>query len=658
MISKIIPRRYQEKGKNAFLKWSETNNKLATVILPTGTGKTFQTAYCFAELRAKLGYLPKLLWTAHREELITQAVIALKNALPEVDIQIEMANQRASSNAQVIVGSIQTLHRQRKNIKDFCPEYIVVDEWHHYDEKNKTYHGLMERYPDAKFIGLTATPYRFSGGDLPLGNVLIEMNIGTAVANNYLVPPKGEILNSAANLTGVKTRAGDYAIDQLSKAVNIGARNKLIADRIFKAVKDEGRQGLLFGVDVAHAQAMAVILNQEVRVAQVYGHTDKEERREIMKRVHNREIDVLVNNLVLTEGFDVPHFNFVCVARPTKSMGLYCQIMGRGLRLSDDKDDCLIIDVFDKKKITQKRIGFSDVVAANDIEGDRRMTNAIFKENLPDELKNFPVFIKRPPGSQWLVDNETWFAPSWIIGDGKWVITWSKHEERVKSDKGEFVDFDFVPSARWLQREPMLVHHKLYGEGSLFEKVEAIGNFKATGFTKLNEVVVRVKFGDTVGTRDVLLKTLKKKNAIYEKRKLAKPIKKAFLICMTEDRCKGRVIALEQNGNSFAVVGSTLGDALTIDESVKAVSNSDDMTRIIEKQAKWRQYPISDKQRSLIKNFIAWGKIKDNIDISTLRRGDASLIMDQVNWTNVINDLFGADKRVNLIGYINKEDDV
>ena len=640
------PRRYQERAIENFLIWSgKLSERLATIILPTGVGKTATARWGLEKLYENAR--PKVLWGAHREELIDQAADELSK-IPGLNIEIEMAARRASADADIVVGSVQTLYRNRKNLQDFIPEIVVIDEWHHYHEKNKQYQGLWERFSDAKFVGLTATPYRFMGGDLPLGTKLIEMDIGTAVAHNYLVPPVPEALKSKISLAKVKTRAGDFAINELSEAVNVEARNRLIADRVIQAVKDEKRQGILFAVDVAHSKAMAELLRKEVRVGEVYGETNKDERRDLMERLRGGDVDVLCNNLVATEGFDVPHLSFVCMARPTKSLGLYTQAMGRGLRLSDGKSDCLVIDVFDLVKIAQKRVTYSDVASAGDIDGSRRRSPAIMKEDLAETIENFPVVMRLGRKERWTVDEETWFAPAWILDTNQWVISWVKNSERTKTDAYEYTPINYTPRQMELRVSPMLVYHNKFGEGVAHDIIYG---------TSDNYLVVL--FGGAIGTKNIPISMLKKRQVRFEKKKLDKPIRRAFYIIMNDDRTSGRMISMmEEERGKFKIMSDIKGDLTTIDECVRAVAAEDDMVSIVRSDAKWRARPISRKQREILSNAMLWGKVEEDIDIDSLNMGECSAIIDQLVWRDTINRLFGAYKRTDLVGYDKDLEDV
>jgi len=394
-------RRYQERCVDNFLAWYNTSSslqsihdRLATIILAMGLGKTF-TSITGVQRLYQSGKRIKVLWAVHREELVNQARDEFLELIPDANIQVEIAENRATSDAEIIVGSVQTLSRTRKNIKEFEPDLIIVDEWHHYHEKNNQYHGLLEKYSNAKILGLTATPYRFMGGELPVGQVLINVDISKGIQHGYLCKPRPETVYTNTSIANVSTRAGDFAIDELSHVVNNNERNKLICDRLVKAVKEEGRMGILYAASVEHSKSLCKLLQESgIRVVELYGDTPKDERREIMRKIHNKEVDIVTNNLILTEGTNIPHVNMICVARPTKSFGLYSQAIGRGLRLYYDKEDCLIIDIFDKVKVTQGIASFSKVISKSKVENDIKRLKHIINEEIADSIRNFPVVMK------------------------------------------------------------------------------------------------------------------------------------------------------------------------------------------------------------------------------------------------------------------------
>ena len=628
-------RRYQQRAVEAFLPWLNSSESVGTIILPTGTGKTITAAFCLAEAPGA-----KILWTAHREELIEQARDALAFVMPHLRIDVEMAERKADPSADIVVGSVQTLARQRKHLDGFNPHIIVIDEYHHYSENNVQYDGLLKRWPQAKLLGLTATPWRFSGEDLPLGQVLIQMDIGTAVEKRYLVKPVAEPLITDVSLADVKTRMGDFALKELSKAVNVESRNKLIADRIIELVRS-GRQGILFGVDVEHSMAMHDLLRKEVRVAQVYGETPTEERREIMQRIRNREVDVFCNNLVATEGFDVPHLSFVTVARPTRSLLLYIQMSGRGLRTAADKNDCIILDVFDKIKMRQARITFADMAAAGDLYGDTKRAASILEAEIPaDEvsrsLKHFPIFVKREKLDRWQTDEETFSISSWAVAENQWIVTWCWENQ--------------VPKTLWRTKRVQLstispigvlgkvAYHDSFGRGNLISIKDGIasvefpyGNSKKI---EISHLMVDEPYKEYSPTETEIKKT-----------------DRLFYICMPNPNALGRVISFIMKNNHLIVESDQRLDKWQTDSYLQQEARKDGVLQLIRSNATWKLTPASDKQKDYVRNMAEQKRIGFDLDIDSITKGDASAIIDQAKWQGLVIEKFGSNYKNNLLGY-------
>lgn len=654
-MKKIEKRRYQEKTIENFIKWVDVlDEKLATIILPTGTGKTLTAALSLKELKDK-----KILWVAHREELINQAYEALSQVIDDKKIEVEMAERKASPLADIVVGSVQTISRQRNHFDGFNPEIIVIDEYHHWHEDNKQYAGLSERWPNAKILGLTATPYRFSGGDLPLGNQLINLNIGTAVNHNYLVPPIAETLVSGVSLAEVKTKLGDFDITQLSKAVNVDSRNKLIAEKVIDLVKNKGRQGILFAVDVAHSKAMYDILKDHVRAAEVYGDTPKELRREIIEKVKNKEIDILINNLVFTEGTDLPHLSFVVVARPTRSLGLYCQMIGRGLRTYPNKNDCIIVDVFDKIKAKQSRITFNDMASEGDLYGDKNRSLNILKaqpklkaiqegDKVADKLVHFPIFIRKNKDDRWQMDNDTWAVSSWMISEDQWLITWSK-EVIVKSPpiKKDVWMPMFGPPHHTEINDDFIVKHKQYGQG-IVKNVIKVGK----------EHLISTLFAD--GIKEVKVDDLDKKEGqqLVSTEEKKGRVSRIFYIFSSKANKDNRLIHFIKKGADFILKNDIIDTKENINKFIIDKAYHDEAYQLVRADAQWKKAFASDSQKKLILNMIKDGKIGSDLDLNDLTKGEANELIDQVMWRDSINKFFSTLDKKNLVGYAIDSDDV
>lgn len=646
-INKIfVPRKYQIKAVENFQKWIVSEQKLASITIPVGTGKTITTALCLATVPEL-----KVLWVAHREELINQAKQAIETIIPSVQISIEMADQKANCSSQIVIGSVQTLARERKNLDSFHPDLIVIDEYHHYSEGNIQYDGLLKRWPKAKVLGLTATPFRSSGEFLPLGNVLITMDIGTAVEKGYLVPPVPKTLTTNVSLADVKTRMGDFALDDLSKTINVDDRNKLIAKKLIQLVKEEKRQGLLFAVDVAHSKAMFQILKNEVRTAEIYGETNREERRAIIEKIRNKEIDIVTNNMVLTEGTDIPHLSFICMARPTKFLGLYCQAIGRGLRTYQNKADCIIVDVHDKIKVKQSRVTFSDMAVAGDLYGDKKRAANVLKADVPVEdeiskkLKNFPIMINRcevfNKTDRWTTDDESFSVSSWVVGSDQWIVTWSSETKEPKIiQKRVFVPWTELPVTTIEIRGREVKHHT-FGNGKVIKIVDRDNP----------KILVEFAWGNQKTMEMISLHVQKFVKEYSPNETETIKTDKLFYICLPDFQETGRVIHFVREGRDLILKDDKRLSRLETDAYLQGEAMKDGILQLVRTNAKWKFGPASDKQKLYVEGMS--DRIGFDIDIDSLTKGDASAIIEQAKWQEIIHRKFGTNYKDKLLGYDN-----
>ncbi len=635
-------RRYQVRAVENFKDWVTKPERIGTIILATGVGKTYTASACLKEFDGKI------LWVAHREELIEQAKNSLANIITDRSICVEMAEQRADANADIVVGSVQTLSRNRKHLEGFEPNIIVIDEYHHYAENNIQYDGLLQRWPNAKVLGLTATPWRASGEPLPLGRTLIQMDIGTAVDKGYLVPPVPETLISQVSLADVKTKMGDFDLKGLAEAVNVDSRNQLIADKIIELVTQRQRQGILFAVNVEHSKAMFNLLKDRVRAAEIYGETPSEQRREIINKIRNGEIDILLNNLVATEGFDVPHLSFVIMARPTRSLGLYIQCIGRGLRTFNNKSDCIIVDVFDKIKAKQNRMTFSDMAKSGDLYGEKKQASSILQSEvkvdpISNKLIHFPVIIKPRQIERWLTDEDTFSISSWAISKYQWVLTWTQ-EKQIQAQTTKQVWSKFTDLKKCIGSQ---VKHATFGEG-LVKKILEQGDTP--------KVLVEFGWGDE---RVILTSHLERKIQIKEdlpgQFEIVK-VPKLFYMCMPGEEIKGRFLAFEKSASDLVLTDDKEMTIWEADKYLVELAKADGVFPLVRTGAKWKNDPASDKQLSLIKNISH--RINFDLDLTSLTKGDVSSVIEQSKWQTIIIEKFGTDYKNQLLGYDRNLEDV
>lgn len=339
-------RPYQVAARDAvYRSWTDYRSTL--LVLATGCGKTYTAGEILRE-RATHG---RILWLAHRSELLDQARDTIVERIG-LTCELEKAEARARRRADlmgyisdVVVASVQTLSGQRlKTWERDAFTTIVVDEAHH--ATAKTYRAILEHFPDAKILGLTATPDR--GDGVAMGHVFDDVayqyDIRTAIREGYLCPIVQKTIQVAdIDLADVKTTAGDLNAGQLAQIMESEGALHGIASPLAREIGK--RPTILFTVSVEQAQHLAQILDgYGIRAAEVNGGTPTEIRKERLARFARGEIQVLANCAVLTEGFDMPATSCVAVARPTKSRALYTQMVGRGTRLAPNKKDCLVLD--------------------------------------------------------------------------------------------------------------------------------------------------------------------------------------------------------------------------------------------------------------------------------------------------------------------------
>ncbi|MFM9594005.1 DEAD/DEAH box helicase [Streptomyces scabiei] len=342
----FTPRPYQLDAIEAIRKgWADGQNRVA-VVLPTGAGKTVVFSHLAHQMLDQLDGR-RVLVIAHREELIEQAASKLLAVDPMLRVGIVKAQRDDHHDADVIVASVQTLAvaRRREAIRDIG--LIIVDECHH--AAARTYMEVLEHFGAWRGVptaGFTATMTRTDGGLAEVWqDVVFRLDILDMISDGYLCDVRGKSITvDTLDLNKVRTRGGDLVEGQLGKALEDSGA----LDAIAKAYVDHAgdRAGVVFTPTVATAQQAAAALEAVgIRAAPVWGDMGRDERRSTLARYAAGEVQVLTNCMVLTEGFDAPHTSCIVVARPTKSPGLYVQMVGRGLRPAPGKRDALLLDV-------------------------------------------------------------------------------------------------------------------------------------------------------------------------------------------------------------------------------------------------------------------------------------------------------------------------
>ncbi len=320
------------------------------ISLPTGAGKTIT----FAELIRRRHHLGRALVLAHRDELIDQAVQKIRLVFPEAQIGVVKA-ERNEINAQIIVGSVQTLSRDSR-LSQLIPNFktVIIDECHH--ASASTYKKILDylgcfnsigtQKKDVLLLGVSATLERSDGTALNrvFQEVTFKVDLLELIQNDYLVDLQAQQIQlKGFDLDSVKSSNGDFVESQLSEQMDKVNSPNQIAEAFSRYASD--RKAIVFtpSVKLAHDTA-ASLRNVGFNAEALDGSTESENRRAILSRFKSGETQVVTNCSVLTEGFDETSINCVAIARPTQSKSLYTQMIGRGTRRHPSKKDCLILD--------------------------------------------------------------------------------------------------------------------------------------------------------------------------------------------------------------------------------------------------------------------------------------------------------------------------
>ena len=326
------------------------NHRSVMLQMPTGTGKTRVFVSIAKDLHnwgGKNKRAVRVLILAHRKELIEQISenVGLKYGLAHGLIISQSVEQR---KYPFQVGSVPTLNRRlfKWAAKDF--DVIIIDEAHHV--KAQSYRNILKEYPNAKILGVTATPYRLNGAGFrpEFDDLIVSPSISEFIKRGYLsdyeyysIRPEShlqaDIDSMAVNMDG------DYLDSAMSAVMDKDEIRANIVNSYLKIAK--GKKGIVYTVNKEHSRHLKERFCREgVKAEVVDSDTPKEERDKIVSKFRRGDITVLLNVNIFSEGFDCPDVEFIQLARPTKSLSMFLQQVGRGLRTSDGKEKVIILD--------------------------------------------------------------------------------------------------------------------------------------------------------------------------------------------------------------------------------------------------------------------------------------------------------------------------
>ena len=331
---------YQEDMKERIEKALRLHRSVMAQM-PTGTGKTYLLT---AVIDSFVSNNPKeKVWiVAHRRELVSQ-----------IDETVRKFHSYSASNtfsllSSVKAMSIQWLIRHYDEIEEE-PGMIVIDEAHH--ALAKTYKEMWERFPNAKFLGLTATPCRLNGkGFTDLFDVLVQswgvpefISKGRLATYDFVSIKLDGVTQRLIDSLQKRGADGDYQNKEMDMLLN----KKPSIERLYRSLEEFGkdRKGIVYAINISHAQKITKLYQEHgLKAIAIDSKTPVTERQQDIEAFKKGDIQVLVNVDIFSEGFDCPDVEFVQLARPTLSLAKYLQMVGRGLRIAKGKKNCVIID--------------------------------------------------------------------------------------------------------------------------------------------------------------------------------------------------------------------------------------------------------------------------------------------------------------------------
>ncbi len=342
------------------------------VVAATGTGKTVISALDYKRFRKQNPDKPcRLLFVAHREEILKQSMYTFRAVLKDANFGEMFVGSYKPESIDNLFISIQTFNSQsftEKTTPEFY-DYIIVDEFHH--AAAPTYQKLLSYYKPQILLGLTATPERMDGKSiLPYFNnrIAAEIRLPEAIDRKLLCPFQYFGVTDNIDLDNLKWAAGGYDKSELSRIYTLSGmmanrRADLVVSSLLKYVTDiDDVKGLGFCVTIEHAEFMSNYFNEHgIPSMFLTGHSPDEERKEAKTRLVKGEVRFIFVVDIYNEGVDIPEVNTVLFLRPTESLTVFLQQLGRGLRLSEDKECLTVLDFIGQ---ANKKYNFEDKFAS------------------------------------------------------------------------------------------------------------------------------------------------------------------------------------------------------------------------------------------------------------------------------------------------------
>jgi DNA repair protein RadD len=348
----ISLRPYQEATVQAVYDHLRNRDDNPCAVVPTAGGKTpIMATICRDAVTQWNG---RVLILAHVKELLEQTADKLRIVCPEVEFGIYSAGlKRRDTDAPVIIAGIQSVYRRACELDAF--DLVLVDECHLIPIEGD---GMYRQFladakivnPHVRIVGFTATPFRLKTGPICtpdgfLNHICYEVGVRELIRDGFLCPLISKAGEAKADTSSLHIRGGEFVADEVESLMDDSELVKAACAEIVEQTQSRNAC-LIFSSGVQHGRHIVQVLQDEhgVECGFVCSDTPTAERDEVLKRFKAGGVKYLCNVNVLTTGFDAPHIDCVALVRPTMSPGLYYQMVGRGFRLHDSKQNCLILD--------------------------------------------------------------------------------------------------------------------------------------------------------------------------------------------------------------------------------------------------------------------------------------------------------------------------
>jgi superfamily II DNA or RNA helicase len=346
----LRPFPFQEEILDIIAAEREVQNKYRhLVVAATGTGKTMIAAFDYARFARKHGRKPRLLFIAHRKEILHQALSAFRCVLGDQNFGDLLLDGNDPCQREHLFCSIQS-YNSRNLIAEPADQfkYIVIDEFHH--AAAPSYQALLNHVQPTILLGLTATPERTDQLDILQwfgGRASAEIRLPDAINRRLLCPFQYFGVADSVNLDDLAWQRGGYRIDDLNRLYSGNdIRAKLILDKVIATVLNMSEvRGLAFCVSVAHAEFMSGFFTQNgVPSIALSAQSSDEERRSVQQKLRERTVNFIFVVDLYNEGVDIPEVDTILFLRPTESLTVFLQQLGRGLRLHPEKECLTVLD--------------------------------------------------------------------------------------------------------------------------------------------------------------------------------------------------------------------------------------------------------------------------------------------------------------------------